>query len=190
MRRGVFGGSFDPVHTGHLTVAAAAADALGLDVVHFVPALTQPFKAGKHYAAPAQRVAMLELALEDPRFVLDAREVERGGVSYTVDTLRELKAEFPQDRLSLMLGADAARDLPQWREAGAVAELARVVVLTRPGEALPSHELVAEAIEVPAVDVSASEIRARVASGEPIDGMLPAPVAAYIESHGLYRTGD
>jgi nicotinate-nucleotide adenylyltransferase len=190
MRRGVFGGSFDPVHTGHLTVAAAAADRLELDRLHFVPALTQPFKARFHHAEPADRVAMLRLALEDRRFVLDTREIEREGVSYTVDTLREMRAEFPEDRLSLLIGADAARDLPGWREAGAIAELARVVVLTRPGVEPPAHVWVAEVVEVPAVDVSASEIRARVARSETIEGMVPVSVAEYIESHRLYRTGD
>ena len=171
-------------------MAAAAADRLALDWLHFVPALKQPFKGGRHFAPPGDRVAMLRLALEDPRFLLDCREIEREGVSYTVDTLREIRAEFPDDQLSLLVGADAARDLPAWREASAIAALAQVVVLTRPGVEPQAHEPDAEVVAVPAVDVSASEIRARVARGEPVEGMVTASVAEYIESHGLYRTGD
>ena len=190
MRRGVFGGSFDPVHLGHLIVVAAAADRLLLESVHFVPAREQPFKAGGHAASPEDRVAMLELALADERFVLDTRELDREGPSYTVDTLRALRAEFPADELCLMIGADAARDLPEWREAGAIPALARIVVLTRPGAEMPGLEKVGELLEVPRVDVSATEVRARVGRGEPIDDLVPLAVAEYIESHRLYSAGD
>jgi nicotinate-nucleotide adenylyltransferase len=190
MRRGVFGGSFDPVHLGHLTVAAAAAERLALSWVHFVPARVQPFKAGSHEASPEDRVAMLRLALRDPRFVLDTRELGREGASYTVDSLRELRAEYPGDELCLLIGADAARDLPGWREAEAIPTLSRVVVLTRPGVSPPSDTEAAEILEVPRVEVSATEIRARVRRGEPIRELVPAEVADYIEARGLYRTGD
>lgn len=191
MRRGIFGGSFDPVHLGHLIVASAAADALELDRVHFVPAHVQPFKADQHHASPADRLAMLGTALaHDERFVLDTREIDREGISYTVDTLRAFAAEFPGDALSLLLGADAARDLPEWREAGAIPQLADVVVLTRPGEALPHHRVAGRTLSVPAVDVSATQVRERARRGEPIDELVPAAVAQYIESHRLYRAGD
>jgi nicotinate-nucleotide adenylyltransferase len=191
MRRAIFGGSFDPVHLGHLIVASAAADALALDRVHFVPAHVQPFKTDRQHASAADRVAMLRAALpHDERFVLDTREIDREGVSYTVDTLRAFAAEYPGDGLSLLVGADAARDLPEWREASAIPQLADVVVLTRPGEALPPHELVGRTLSVPAVDVSATQVRARVRQGEPLDELVPAAVAQYIESHRLYRTGD
>ena len=191
MRRGIFGGSFDPVHLGHLIVAGAAADALALDRVHFVPAHVQPFKADRQHAAPDDRLAMLRAALaHDQRFVLDTREIDREGVSYTVDTLRAFAAEFPDDALSLLTGADAARDLPEWREAHAILQLAEVVVLTRPGEVVPRHELVGRTLEVPAVDVSATEVRERARRGEALDDMVPAAVARYIESHGLYRAGE
>jgi len=122
--------------------------------------------------------------------VADGREIRRGGVSYTVDTLRELSAEHPADRLCLMVGADAARDLPQWRQAEEIARLARIVVLTRPGVAAPSRPPVADVLEVPAVAVSASEVRARVTRGESIRGLVPDAVADYIAEHGLYRTED
>jgi len=188
VRIGVFGGSFDPIHQGHLVVAAAAADHLGLDRVHFVPARAHPFKAGRHGANAEQRAAMVELAMAaDPRFVLDRRELERLGPSYTVDTLRALRTECPADALFLLVGADAARELPGWHEAEVLPRLARIVALTRPGATPPPHPLCADTLAVPAVPVSATEIRERVRRGAGIDGLVPAAVAAYIEEHGLYR---
>lgn len=188
MRRGVFGGSFDPVHQGHLTVAAAAADRLPLDRVHFVPAGQQPFKQGRHRASAADRVAMLELATaHDERFVVDRREVDRDGPSYTVDTLRALQAEFPRDPLVFLLGADAARDLFGWHEAEEIPRLATVVVLTRPGADSPDLSLAHRVLDVPAVEVSATQVRERVARGESITRLVPPAVAQYIENHGLYR---
>lgn len=192
MRRGVFGGSFDPVHLGHLAAAAAAADRLPLDCVHFIPARQQPLKVGEHGASPEHRVAMLRAGLGsdhgDPRFVLDLREMERPGLSYTVDTLRSLSTEYPQDELFLLVGADAARELPQWRQPEAVARLARVVVLTRPGAAPPRHPLLSGHLEVPAVDVSGTEIRRRARCDEPLRGFVAPAVADYIAAHGLYRS--
>jgi len=191
MLRGIFGGSFDPVHVGHLTVAAAAARALELGVVHLVPACVQPFKTGREPAPAEHRIAMLRLAVAGRApLVADDREIRRGGVSYTVDTLGEISAEHPADRLCLLVGADTARDFPQWRHAEEIARLARVVVLTRPGVAAPSYPPIADVLEVPAVAVSATEVRARVARGESIRGLVPDAVADYIAEHGLYRTED
>ncbi len=188
MRIGVFGGSFDPIHQGHLIVAAAAADRLGLDRVLFVPARVQPFKGGRHGAGVEDRAAMVAVALAaDRRFALDRRELSRQGPSYTVDTLRELQAEHPADALFLLIGADAARELPGWHDAARLPRLARIVVLTRPGASPPSHPLCADTLAVPAVPVSATEIRERVRRGERIDGLVPEAVAGYIEQRGLYR---
>ncbi len=190
MRRGIFGGSFDPVHNGHLVVAGAAADQLGLDVVHLVPANVQPFKDDSHAATAQQRLAMLRAAIEHhPRLIADPREIARGGTSYTVDTVREIAAEFPKDRLCLLIGADAAREFPDWKDPGAIGRLAQLAVLTRPGMELPAVTLGATLVTVPAVDVSATMIRDRVLRGESIDGLVPPAVAAYIEAHRLYRTG-
>ncbi len=191
VRRGIFGGSFDPIHNGHLIVARHAADRLPLDRVHFVPAREQPFKHGRHGAAPEARLAMLLLAVaEDPRFVADARELGRAGPSYTVDTVREVRAEWPEDELFLLVGSDAAREFPLWREAPRLAELARVVVLTRPGSEPPAHGLVGEVLVVPEVPISATAIRRRVGHGEDVRDAVPPPVADYIESHHLYREGS
>ncbi|MDH3458618.1 MAG: nicotinate-nucleotide adenylyltransferase [Gemmatimonadota bacterium] len=191
MLRGVFGGSFDPVHIGHLTVARAARDRLGLDVVHLIPANRQPFKAQGHVASARDRLAMLRVAVaESPGLRADAREVERGGVSYTIDSLRELRAEFSEDALCLLIGADAARELPGWREGPEISRLARIGVLTRPGTPMPDLPWAAELVEVPAVAVSATDVRARLRRGESVTGLIPDAVAEYITTHGLYRTED
>lgn len=158
-------------------------------MVHFVPAREQPFKVGRHQASAEHRAAMLEAVTGvDPRFRVDLREIEREGPSHTVDTLRSLRVEYPGDALFLLVGADAANDLPEWREALEVGSLATVVVMTRPGTPVPEHELVQEVVEAPAVNISATRVRERVARGEPIEGLVPEVVAAYIESHGLYCT--
>ena len=188
---GLFGGSFDPIHLGHLIVARSAAEQLRLEAVRFVPARIQPFKTDRQMAAPEDRLAMLELALADqPGFEVDDREIRREGTSYSIDTLRELRAEAPHDQLCLLVGADAARELPDWREARLIPEFSRIVVLTRPGVEYSLGELEAELVEVPEIDISATEIRRRVRDGESIGEMVPPAVAEYIESHGLYSTRD
>jgi nicotinate-nucleotide adenylyltransferase len=191
MLRGIFGGSFDPVHIGHLVVARAARDRLGLDVVHLIPANRQPFKTQGHVASARDRLAMLQVAVaETAGLRADAREVERGGVSYTIDSLRELRAEFPEDALCLLVGADAARELPGWHEGAEIPRLARIGVLTRPGAAMADLPWTAELVEVPAVPVSASDVRARLRRGESVAGLIPDAVAEYITTHELYRTED
>jgi nicotinate-nucleotide adenylyltransferase len=187
LKVGVFGGSFDPVHLGHLLVAEAAAERLGLDQVRFVPAGRHPFKTG-HYASPEHRVAMVELAIRgNPRFLLDPREAGRAGPSYTVDTLHQLRAEAPGDSLFLLIGADAARELPAWHDVEAVAAAAVIVVLTRPGFAAPAHPLIGRVVEVPGIDVSATAVRDAVRGGTSIRYLVPGAVEDYIRTHGLYR---
>ncbi len=189
MRIGIFGGSFDPIHIGHLIVAEAAADRLPLDRVHFVPASQQPHKLGEHRASVEDRIAMLELAVaHNPRFALDRREADRAGTSYTVDTLRSLSAEFPEDELFLLVGADAAARLSTWREGDVVRQLASVTVLSRPGAGPASDSETGHHLEVPAIGVSATAIREAVARGDSIRYLVPAGVAAYIAAHELYRT--
>jgi nicotinate-nucleotide adenylyltransferase len=190
MRIGIFGGTFDPPHVGHLLAASDAYEALGLDRVLFVPAAAQPLKSAIA-ASPADRLAMVErLVGDDPRFAVDPIEIERGGLSFTVDTLRALRDRWKSDgalALVLLLGADAAATLPQWREPAEVAALAEVVVMRRGGE---SHTTVADsflAIDTRRVDISSTEIRARVRAGRSIRGFVPEPVAAYIEGRRLYR---
>jgi nicotinate-nucleotide adenylyltransferase len=188
VRIGVFGGSFDPIHIGHLIVVEAAADALALDVVHMIPARMQPFKTGSLEAGPEHRVAMARLAIQDnPRLVLDLREIQREGPSYTVDSLRELRDEKPDDELCLLVGADAAREISQWHEAEQLRRLATVVVLSRPGVEPPKNEIFDRFIKVPAIGVSATDVRDTLRRGGSVRYLVPPAVAAYIESRGLYR---
>lgn len=189
MRIGIFGGTFDPPHLGHLLAASDACESLGLDRIVFVPAASQPLKPAVE-APAADRLAMVErLVAGDPRFTVDPIEIERGGLSFTIDTLRALHDRWKADpslALVLLLGADAAEALPQWREPAAVASLAEVVVLRRAGAA-DVPPAVGRAIETRRVDVSSTEIRARVHAGKSIRGFVPEPVAAYIEGRRLYR---
>jgi nicotinate-nucleotide adenylyltransferase len=187
VRLGIFGGSFDPIHIGHLIVAEAAADALRLDRVQFIPAHKQPFKTGSHFASPQDRAAMLRTVLAgNPRFGLDLREIKRGGDSYTADTLRDLRHELPNDELFLLIGADAARELGKWHDAEDLARLAEVVVLSRPGQQVSDCGIPCSFIEVPAIGVSASLVREAVRRGTSIRYLVPSAVAEYIESHSLY----
>lgn len=188
---GIFGGSFDPIHHGHLIVARVAAEALALDEVRFVPAREQPFKVGTHGAAAAQRAAMVELAVAGENgFSLDTVELERTGASYTVDTLRAMRERDPGADLVLLVGADAAAEFPQWREADAVARLARVVVFGRAGSAPVALPGTWRTIDVPAIAISATEIRRRVRAGRSIRYWVPDAVADYVAAHGLYQDGE
>lgn len=188
---GLFGGSFDPVHHGHLIVAQVAREALRLDGIRFVPASEQPFKQGRHHSSADHRAAMLNLALAgSPGFELERLELDRSGPSYTVNTLRELGLREPREELVLLLGADAAADLSAWREADRIPELARVVVFARPGSAVPASPAISEVIAVPAIDISATEIRRRVSRRQPIRYWVPDSVGEYISRHRLYLDAE
>jgi nicotinate-nucleotide adenylyltransferase len=184
---GLFGGSFDPVHHGHLIVAQVARETLNLEALRFVPAREQPFKQGRHRTSAEHRAAMLTLALAgSPGFSVEESELNRPGPSYTVDTLEELRRREPGTDFVLLLGADAAAELNDWHQAHRVPELARVVVFARPGSALPPSDWVSHSIEVPAIDISATEIRRRVRRNLPLRYWVPDAVAEYISAHRLY----
>ena len=188
MATGVFGGSFDPVHHGHLSAADRAAEALGLGTVLFVPCAHQPLKATGPVATADQRCAMVRLAIAGhPRFLLDTCELERPAPSYTVDTLRDLRRRRPDERLVLIVGADAAAELPRWRAADEVARLAEIAVLTRPGVPEVASAFVKHLVATPAIEVSASDIRARCLSGKSIRYVVPDAVAEYIARNHLYQ---
>jgi nicotinate-nucleotide adenylyltransferase len=188
---GLFGGSFDPIHHGHLIVARVAAEVLGLEEVRFVPAREQPFKVGRHSAPAAHRAAMVRLAIAGAGgFAVETIELERQGASYTVDTLRALREREPGIEPVLLIGADAAADFPKWREAETVAELARIVVFGRAGAEPATASPAWRTIEVPAIEMSATEIRRRVRHGLPIRYWVPDAVAEYVATHGLYQDGD
>jgi nicotinate-nucleotide adenylyltransferase len=184
---GLLGGSFDPVHNGHLIVGQVAAEALTLEALRFVPAREQPFKRGRHGASAADRAAMLELAVADtPGFSIERIELDRSGPSYTVDTLRALRTREPGAEFVLLLGADAAADLTAWHEAGEIPRLARVVVFARPGSVVPALPAISETVQVPAIDISATGIRQRVREGRSIRHWVPDAVAEYVRLHRLY----
>jgi nicotinate-nucleotide adenylyltransferase len=204
MRLGYFGGSFDPVHYGHLLLAESCREQLALDAVWFVPAGTAPHKRGQTPASGEQRLEMLRLAIGgQTSFDVCELEIERGGVSYTVDTLRALKTEDASRELFLLVGADSLADLPNWREAAEICRLALPVVVGRPRMFTPDcdcltgvapRERIAEMkrqrVEMPAVDLSSRDIRRRVAEGRSIRFMTPRAVEEYIRTAGLYAHQD
>jgi nicotinate-nucleotide adenylyltransferase len=181
VRIGVFGGSFDPIHHGHLIAVGTLADALELDEVRLVVARRQPLKREGHGAPAEDRAAMVELAVRGhPKLRVDRRELGREGPSYTVDSLRAFRAEWPDAELVLLLGTDAARELPSWREADAIRALARVEVFGRDEDS-------AGVLAVPRVEISSTAIRARVRAGRSIRYWVPDAVAEYIAARRLYR---
>jgi nicotinate-nucleotide adenylyltransferase len=184
---GLFGGSFDPIHHGHLITARAVLEALDLEALRFVPAREQPFKVGCHSAPAEVRARMVSLAIAgEPGFALERAEIDRPGPSFTVDTLRELRAREPDQTFALLVGADAAWDLPEWREAGALVTLARLVVFARPGVQPPALPWPCAVVHTPAIDISATEIRRRVAAGRSVRYWVPDAVARVIETERLY----
>ena len=187
MKLGLFGGTFDPPHLGHFLAAVDAADALALDQLVWVPAAVQPLKEDAASAASAHRLEMTRLAAgADPRFSVEALEVERGGLSFTIDTLRAFRERHPGAALFLLLGADAAASLPKWRDPEGIRAMAEVFVLTRGGGGLLLPAGV-QTLATRRVDISATEIRARLRAGRSIRGFVPDAVDAYIAAHGLYR---
>jgi nicotinate-nucleotide adenylyltransferase len=184
---GLFGGSFDPIHHGHLIVAGAVAEALGLDELRFMPANEQPLKAGGHGASAAHRTAMLELAIGGaPAFGLERAEVERPGPSYTVETLRLLRVREPESEFVVLLGTDAAALLDRWREPAELVTLARVAVFTRPGNGPVAGPRIWRSVPVPAIEISATIVRERVRAGRSVRYWVPDAVADYIARHRLY----
>jgi nicotinate-nucleotide adenylyltransferase len=192
VRLAIFGGTFDPPHVGHLLAAADAYDRLALDRIIFVPAAAQPLKVGQVVGSAEQRLAMARLLVEgDPRFEVSTVEVDRAGLSFTVDTLAYFTAEYPAAELFLLVGADVLATFAQWREPRRVLELARTVVLEREADApaaLPGADAsVVLRLPTRRVDVSSTEIRERVRTGMSIRGFVTDNVAAYIARTGLYR---
>ena len=185
---GLFGGSFDPVHHGHRIAAQVAREVLQLAEVRFIPTGIQPFKGEGPQAPAADRIAMLQLALASAQgMLIETCEVDRPGPSYTVDTLRTLQAREPEQLFILLLGTDAAREFPRWRQADEIVQRAKVALLARPGHEAPAGPWVSAVVPVPALEISATQLRQRVAAGRPIRYYVPDAVAAYVAERGLYR---
>jgi nicotinate-nucleotide adenylyltransferase len=189
MKLGLFGGSFDPVHLGHLLVAQAALEELGLDRLFFIPAAQSPFKPENPPAPAALRLQLLRLALMGKaNYEVDGLEIQRGGVSYTVDTLREYGRRFPAAEIFYLIGADNVSKLNEWREPAELAKLAEFVAVPRPGDAtavFPPPFRGRTLAGFP-FDVSSSQIRARVKAGLPIENLVPPFVAGTIHDARLY----
>jgi nicotinate-nucleotide adenylyltransferase len=200
LRLGIFGGSFDPIHNGHLLLAECCREQCRLDAVWFLPAAVPPHKQDCRLTPAAQRIEMLELATAgNPAFSVCRYETERGGVNYTVDALAHFMDEEPGRELFFLLGADMLRDLPHWRNAARVCELAVPVVVHRPGAgpidfnclgAIAASERIElirrHQVEMPEVGISATDLRRRVQSGQSIRYRVPRAVEMYIEAHCLY----
>ena len=186
---GLFGGSFDPIHLGHLLVAQAAREELNLRRLFFIPAAQSPFKPDQPPTPANERLRLLRLALAgEPWCELDEQEIERGGVSYTIDTLRDYARRFPQAQLYYLIGADHVAQLPKWRNADELARLAQFVALPRPGQAETPFPAPfrGRTLKGFPVGISASEIRARVKQGLSIQHLVPAAVAEAVRNNGLY----
>jgi nicotinate-nucleotide adenylyltransferase len=210
VRLGIFGGTFDPPHVGHLLAASDAIEHLTLDRLVFVPAAVQPLKAGRETASAVHRLAMVRLMVgADARLQSDSVEVDRDGLSYTVDTLREFARRFPSADRYFLVGADVLASFAQWRDPQTVLDLATLAVLTRRADS--DSDEISEATQIDQqrmsargslldglaqrstfvptrrVDISSTEIRDRVRSGRSIHGFVTDAVGEYITAHGLYR---
>jgi nicotinate-nucleotide adenylyltransferase len=189
-RLGLFGGSFNPVHLGHLLVAQAAQEELRLDRLCFIPAAQSPFKPDLDLAPPQVRLQLLRLALAgQSTWEIDDQEIQRGGVSYTIDTVRNYTRLYPNSRLFYLVGADHLPFLTKWRDAADLARLAEFAVIPRPDEptaAFPSLFRFHLLRGFP-LGVSASQIRDRIQSGHSVDWLLPPAVAETIFAQRLYR---
>ena len=204
MRLGIFGGTFDPPHVGHLLAASDAFEHLALDRLVFVPAAVQPLKTQRSTASGRHRMAMVRLTVgtdgTEPRFEVDSVELDRDGLSYSVDTLGEFARRFPLADRYFLVGADVLATFAQWRDPRAVLELATLAILTRrsdggdvPDASREGGVLADEiarrstVVQTRRIDVSSTEIRERVRTGRSIRGFVTDGVAEYISSHGLYR---
>lgn len=203
-RIGVFGGSFNPVHIGHLIVAQDALERMGLNRVIFLPAAQPPHKTTQPIAPAVARLEMLRLALgDDPRFEVSSEEIDRGGISFTVDTLRRLRERYIGAELYFLIGGDTLLELHTWREIETVLQLAHIVTMGRPG--ISMDEINSKTLRLPdpwparlaanivighRVDVSSTDIRVRCSRGRSIRYLVPAAVERYIATHRMYSSQE
>ena len=200
-RVGIFGGSFDPVHLGHLWIASAAAETLSLDVVRWIPAAVSPLKPHGPVASNDDRLSMVRLAIGgDPRFAVDDRELRREGVSYTADTVREIASDEPDAELFLIVGGDSVATFDRWREPESILETATLAAVRRGGEGQVPYpvlapfcdaegmkKIVASEIAMPAIELSSGELRQRISDGRSVRYRVPAAVEAFIAAEKIYR---
>jgi nicotinate-nucleotide adenylyltransferase len=198
---GVLGGTFDPIHYGHLAAAEGAAHVLGLDRVLFMPNRQPPHKTGRSVTPPEHRSAMVRLAIAgNPRFEYSSLELDREGPSYTIDTVRALQARYPDWRLCFLAGMDSLVELTAWREYRALLQSVEMVFFSRPGYSAAQRDAALEALgtelaarvqvlELPGVAVSGTELRRRATDGYPLRYLVPDAVAQYLTERQLYSNG-
>ena len=198
MKIGILGGTFDPIHNGHLKIAEAARKKLGLNEVYFMPAAKTPLKEGISISAVKRRVEMVRLAIAGkPHFKLSTIELDRPGPSYTADTIAELRKKLgAETELYFIIGWDSLSQFARWREPARIIRMCRLVAVPRPGYTMPDAKALEAAIpgmseslivlDKPEIAISATEIRERVARGQSIRRLVPEEVAGYIQKNGLY----
>lgn len=200
MRLGIYGGTFDPIHYGHLLLAERCREELQLDEVWFIPAGSPPHKQGSVTTPPKARAAMVEFAVSGfPEFRVSRIEMDRGGPSYTVQTLEQIRASDPAREVFLLMGADSIAELVTWKDPARILELAQVVAVNRAGESPDLSSLsdllqqtgrTVRTVEMPAMGISASNIRSRIAHKQSIRFLTPRPVEMYIRQNNLYAAQD
>jgi nicotinate-nucleotide adenylyltransferase len=204
MKIGIYGGTFDPFHCGHLEPVIAARELMQWDRVYYVPAFVQPFKQDRTFASPYHRFAMIAASIVDHDFLyVSSMELERGRVSYTVESLEELREDYPDETIDWVIGDDHFLKLHEWRNLGRIFELANFAVLTRKDHDIPpafasrvckpaersSHGSISFTSN-PRIEISSTDVRRRLQEGEPIDDLVPPAVSRYIHHYGLYRKGQ
>jgi len=201
MRLGILGGSFDPVHLGHLVMAEACREQLKLDEVWFVPAGHPPHKTDRELAPAKSRTEMIEFAVAGiPEFQISNIELKKETTSYTVETLEQIAAEDPDRKLFLLIGADSLQDFPNWKQPERIAELATIVAVNRGRQDPPGMEEIEQklgldvvdrirVITMPGIELSSTDIRHRIRSGHSIRFLVPKAVEAYLNEHQVYNPG-
>ena len=202
MRIGIYGGSFDPIHVGHLWVAEAALEGLQLSEIRWIPTATSPLKRGGTVASDQDRLQMLRLAVSGfPEHVIDDREIRRGDVSYTLDTVEEIQRESPEAEIVMVIGSDSLALLPKWHRPKRLLELVIPAVVQRGGDDPIEFSVLetfvdgprlnvirSHVIKMPVIELSSSDLRSRISDGKSIRFRVPRAVESFIEASGLYRT--
>lgn len=191
MKLGILGGSFNPIHTAHLIIAQAAIDSLQLDKVLFIPTNITPHKSSRNLIDSRHRLQMIKKATKDnPNFSVSDIEIERGGTSFTIDTLKSLKKKYPKSTFYLLIGSDSIKDLPKWKDINQIVKLANIVVAARPDfnhKNFGTIDIKYTILKIPLLEISSSNIRERIKRCSPIKYLVPSVIEHYIIKNKLYK---